>query len=210
MGSVRSAKEHANRSWKDGGCTTKEVSRPYSHELKPSEYPSTFTCILCKEELHGSNAVKEHMQQHFRALLAQRRTGDACGAGPTTNACEHKAKDKADVESMRGGALQPRDLLVEHLPGGVHESTNARSRHGTNAQERSIDDGVGVTAIPTSVSTNEQIEHANARHGSAVMTKASWKAKWGREAADDKQKKLTDGFFKKAVVSTIAEHKNVS
>ena len=145
------------------------------------------------------------MQQHFRALLAQRRPGDARGAGPTTIACEHETKDETNVESVQGGA--PRDL-AEHLPRG-QGSTNAQSGHGTNANECATGDSVDVTAIPPNVSTNE-MAHATVRHGSAVMTKASWKAKWGQEAVDDKQTKLTDGFVKKAAVSTIAVHEAAS
>ena len=48
--SMKSAKEHAHRSWKQGRCPVFRGSRPYSFAIE-KQHVSDITCKICKEHL---------------------------------------------------------------------------------------------------------------------------------------------------------------
>ena len=69
----KSAKEHAHRSWKDGFCTTKKVSRPYAWTLQPDLPPTPYDCQICHETLYTDADIRAHMREHFLALVPAQR-----------------------------------------------------------------------------------------------------------------------------------------
>ena len=69
LASLKSAKEHANRSWKRGICTERNVSRPYSHLYEVQNPTLPLTCNLCKTLLTTLDEVQIHMRTHFQTLV---------------------------------------------------------------------------------------------------------------------------------------------
>ena len=68
LASTRSAKEHANRAWKRGGCPTHQSARPYSFDVQECRIEHTIACNVCKEEITGHDAIMTHMNSHFLEL----------------------------------------------------------------------------------------------------------------------------------------------
>ena len=71
--SVKSAKEHANRSWKLGRCPNHRVSRPYSFNLIREPIDSVICCKICKTEVQGNDEIMAHMRNHFHAIITEAR-----------------------------------------------------------------------------------------------------------------------------------------
>ena len=104
LASIRSAKEHANRSWKNGCCTDHKVSRPYSYAIDAIPYPGSFTCLLCKEELEGEDAIKAHMQDHFRVLLMDHKVSPQVGGAGVAGETGGDLTGEVSADVVVGGS----------------------------------------------------------------------------------------------------------
>ena len=70
LASVKSCQNHAVRAMRNGRCpVSQRVSRPYSFAIERVQYDDECVCKLCKVELKGKSNIRDHMAQHFQALL---------------------------------------------------------------------------------------------------------------------------------------------
>ena len=133
LASIKSAKEHANRTWKNGVCSRHKISRPYSHTYETIIPQLPLTCNLCKAILTTQFEVSRHMRSHFRNLAPRQFPNpDAIESSEQSRAGDGRQAESSEQSGTSSG-LNPDPTSLGLNPDQDREaSEQSRTSLGLN------------------------------------------------------------------------------